>query len=508
MEGKRKRTPVLIVGAGPTGLVLALWLKKKGIDFRIIDKNNGPGKTSRALAVQARTLEFYRQLGLDQQLISLGVLADQLTLRRGGKAIAVAHLGALGKDLSPYPHLLFCSQDLHENLLCETLEKMNVKIESQTELLGFTQNEREVTIDLLTPAGKESLTADYLCGCDGAHSSVRHGLGLDFPGGTYSQVFFVADVLVEGEPPSAGVQISLSQKDFCIIMPIKQQSSVRLTGLVPSENEKKQNIVYDDVKDSVEKNTGLKVKKVNWFSVYHVHHRIAEKFHVGRVFLAGDSGHIHSPAGGQGMNTGIGDAINLAWKLADVLRGRCENRLLESYQPERMAFAKTLVKTTDTAFRFVASRSGIGFFFRAYFLPGIFVFLTRFKFFLKFVFRTVSQIRIKYPESPLSQGASPIIQAGDRLPWVLFDSVDNYQGLQNLDWLVHIYGNASKELQEFLASIKMSFKEMVWNETFEQKGFLENALYLIRPDGHIALILEKQNIQELKSYLQKIRFKL
>jgi 2-polyprenyl-6-methoxyphenol hydroxylase-like FAD-dependent oxidoreductase len=500
-------TQVLIVGAGPTGLVMALWLKKCGIDFRIIDQAAKPGTTSRALAVQSRTLEFYQMLGISDLLLQKGLLVPELMMWRSGKKVATAKLGKLGKDLSPFPYIVFCSQDVHEALLCQVLADLDVQIERETALVGFTQDTEAVTAEIKGPKGVEKIRALYLCGCDGAHSETRHGIQSKFPGGTYQQVFFVADVIATGEMMQGSVQISVSPKDFCIVMPMKTQGTVRLTGLVPPESENKEKISFEDVAQSVALNTGLKISKVNWFSSYHVHHRVAEKFQEGRVFLCGDAGHIHSPAGGQGMNTGIGDAINLAWKLADVIKGRSSEAIISSYAIERMAFAKVLVQTTDTAFKAIASRSAWGSFFRAYILPSLFGSLTEFSTFLKFAFRTISQIRIHYHESPLSEGDAGKIRGGDRLPWVRFPKGDNYQVLQSLGWQIHVYGSSSASIQEFGKKFALPVREFIWNEEAREKGLLQNAAYLIRPDGYVAVAAAAQDIVALTNFAQRIGLK-
>ncbi len=502
-----QQTSVLIVGAGPTGLAIALWLKKRGIAFRIIDQSSKPGTTSRALAVQSRTLEFYKQLGISDRLLEKSLLVPDLIMWRSGKQVATAKLGQLGKNLSPFPYIVFCSQDVHEALLCDVLKEMDVEVERNTQLISFSQSSEGVTAEIKGPKGLETVKASYICGCDGAHSTVRHEIGAKFPGGTYSQVFFVADVVATGEMMQGSVQISVSPKDFCIVMPIKSQNSVRLTGLVPPENEAKENITYEDVSQSVAENTGLKVSKVNWFSSYHVHHRVAEKFREGRAFLCGDAGHIHSPAGGQGMNTGIGDAINLSWKLADVIQGRCSEKILTSYSTERMAFAKVLVQTTDTAFKLIASQSWIGSMFRAYVLPNLFAALTSTKVFLNFAFRTISQIRINYRQSEISQGQAEEVHGGDRLPWVRFPTGDNYHPLQSLDWQIHVYGIAASYLKELTKSFGIPVHEFPWNEDAREKGLLQEAAYLIRPDGYIAVASPAQDFVGLQNYLQHIGMK-
>ncbi len=498
---KQASTPVLIVGAGPTGLVLALWLKRSGIPFRIIDKSEKPGTASRALAVQARTLEFYRQLGIADKLTAAGISADDFTMYRNGQVLAVAHLGPMGQDISAFPYLLFCAQDIHEQILCDELKKLGVEVERQTEIVEFAEDSTGVTAVIQSAEGKETIRAEYLCGCDGAHSTIRHGLRTPFPGGDYSHIFFVADAQVE-KMPKDGIGVSFNRDDFCIIMPIKLKGSVRLIGIVPRQIEAHAKISFEDVRETVAHNTGLNVMAVNWFSTYHVHHRVADYFQRGRVFLAGDAGHIHSPVGGQGMNTGIGDAVNLAWKLAFVLKGATSRRLLDSYNPERIAFARTLIQTTDTAFKFVASRTFFGRIFRMYIFPNVFALMSRYQLVLKQLFRTVSQTRIHYRDSFLSEGSAGDVRAGDRLPWIKTVTGDNYESLRSLQWQVHIYGEAQRNFKMALPDLQI--EEFPWSKEAESKGFMENAVYLLRPDGYVAYASENQNAVMVNEYLRAL----
>lgn len=489
---------VLIVGAGPTGLVLAIWLRKKGIPVRIVDQSSGPGLTSRALVVHARTLEFYQQLGFADQLIEAGILVHELVIRRGGKIVAKPQLAAFGKDLTPFPHILFCSQDVHEEILVKILKDLGTEVERNTNLVEFRQDKDRVHSVLSGPKGREEFSSDYLCGCDGAHSTVRKELGIGFPGGTYEHIFYVADVLVEKEAMDRGLEVALGKNDFCIVMPIRLKDSVRLTGIVPPEKELKKDIQYEDIDEVVKGNAGLKVKKVRWFSIYHVHHRVAYNFKKGRVFLAGDAGHIHSPVGGQGMNTGIGDAVNLAWKIADVLLKKSDKKILESYEPERVAFAKVLIRSTDTAFKMVTNSSWWASYFRYYLVPVLLAFITRFKVVLKLMFSVVSQTRIHYRDSFLSEGKVGAIHAGDRLPWL----GNNYDSLNILDWQVHIYGKASLELKKITDGRALKLFEFEFSQKARRKGFVQDAVYLIRPDGHIAFVHRNQSA--LENYLARL----
>lgn len=499
MEAKESTLPILIVGAGPTGLVLALWLQKNKIPFRIIDKSSGPGETSRAIAVQARTLEFYQQLGIAQELIGLGTIAYEIKMRRFGKIVETAVFGDIGKGISPFSYLLFAPQDLHEKMLIRHLEKGGTIVERNVEFVDFVQDETGVTSQIRSPRGTELVKTKYLCGSDGAHSLVRRQIS-EFPGAPYDQKFFVADVQALGEMAEGGVQISFSWNDFCIVMPIPLAQSIRLTGIIPAQISNKENLAFEDVAESVTKNTGLKINKVNWFSIYRIHHRVAEHFRQNRVFILGDAGHIHSPAGGQGMNTGIGDAINLAWKLSEVLSGRSPESLLDTYEQERLPFAHQLIRTTDFAFRFIASRSWIGSLFRTELLPMFFARAIRVPAIARLFFKTVSQIRICYPASSLSQGRVADIRGGDRLPWAQLVAGDNYEFLRTLQWQVHVYGAANPSLHATCRQLGYEIYEIPWQESFANKGFQQDAMYVVRPDGYIGLAWETQNTQILKDY--------
>ncbi|MEA2910892.1 MAG: hypothetical protein QOJ15_2973, partial [Bradyrhizobium sp.] len=193
------QTGVLIVGAGPTGLVLALWLTKLGVKVRIVDKTAEPGTTSRALAVQARTLELYRQLDLTEAVVAKGHRVPAVNLWVKGEAAARVAFESVGSGLTPYPFLHIFPQDQHERLLIERLQALGVTVERRTELLRFSQTESGVTARLRQPDGEEAdCAADYIAGCDGARSIVRETIGTGFPGGTYRQIFYVADVEASG----------------------------------------------------------------------------------------------------------------------------------------------------------------------------------------------------------------------------------------------------------------------------------------------------------------------
>ncbi|HZN96179.1 MAG TPA: FAD-dependent monooxygenase, partial [Gemmatimonadales bacterium] len=388
---------MLIVGAGPTGLVLALWLTCLGVRVRIIDQTAEPGTTSRALAVQARTLELYRQVDLADAVVDAGVKVGAVNLWARGSKAAHVSLERMGEGLSPFPYALTCPQDVHERLLIQRLETLGVSVERRTALVRFEQHAAGVRAVLQRPDGSEEIgEASYLAGCDGARSTVREMLGTGFPGGTYSGVFYVADVNASGPAVDGDIHVDLEDADFLALFPLKHGGGLRLIGPASWEPQEHGEPTADEVVQRATRNLKLTVTGVNWFSTYRVHHRVATRFREGRVFLLGDAAHVHSPVGGQGMNTGIGDAVNLAWKLAAVLKGEAGESLLATYEPERIGFARRLVATTDRAFTVVIKQGPVARWVRTRLVPLVAAPLSRLASVRRLMFRTVSQIGVNY----------------------------------------------------------------------------------------------------------------
>jgi 2-polyprenyl-6-methoxyphenol hydroxylase-like FAD-dependent oxidoreductase len=479
---------VLIVGAGPTGLVLALWLAKLGVKVRLIDKTAGPGTTSRALAVQARTLELYQQLDLAETVVARGHKVPAVNLWVKVASAARVSFENIGSRLTPFPFLQIFPQDQHERLLIERLEAHGVEIERCTELISFAEKEDRVVARLRGPDGQYDSEASYIAGCDGARSIVRETIGTGFPGGTYRQIFYVADVMASGPALNGELHIDLDEADFLGVFPLAAAGQARLIGTVRDERaDRADTLTFKDVSDRAINHLKVQVAQVNWFSTYRVHHRVTEHFRKGRAFLLGDAAHIHSPAGGQGMNTGIGDAINLAWKLAATLAGRAPDSLLDSYEAERIGFARRLVATTDRAFSFVTSDGRIADFVRTRVAPVVIRQALSFDAVREFMFRTVSQITLNYRHGPLSRGTAGRIQGGDRLPWVAVDGTDNFQTLATMGWQVHVYGSFRSELAAWCATENLPLHTFDWRSEHERAGLARDALYLLRPDTYVAL---------------------
>jgi 2-polyprenyl-6-methoxyphenol hydroxylase-like FAD-dependent oxidoreductase len=492
---------VLIVGAGPTGLVLALWLIKQGVQVRIIDRASGPGTTSRALAVQARTLELYRQLDLTEPVLEQGYQIPAINLWVKGRNEATISFEKIAEGLSPYGPFIF-PQDEHERLLVKRLEELGTLVERDTQLLSFEEKPEAVSATFQKgeqPA--ETCEARYLIGSDGARSIVRQGLGIGFSGGTYQQLFYVADVEASGPALNGELHIDLDQSDFIIVFPLKGQNRARLVGMIREERSvSAESLRFEDVSDRAREQMKVTIDKVHWFSTYRVHHRVAEHFRKGRSFLLGDAAHIHSPAGGQGMNTGIGDAINLAWKLKAVLRGEAPEALLDTYEIERQAFARKLVSSTDKGFSLATAQGPVAEFIRTRIVPIVVPTLFHFERAREFMFSAVSQITITYRDSPISQGGTGHIHGGDRLPWVAASGIDNFEPLSYIGWQLHVYGNCSAPLSEWCASKHIPVRHYAWQAAHGSAGLVEDAIYLLRPDTYIALVSQSQDPAVLAQY--------
>jgi 2-polyprenyl-6-methoxyphenol hydroxylase-like FAD-dependent oxidoreductase len=485
-------TQVLIVGAGPTGLVLALWLKKLGVRVRIIDKTADAAPFSRALGVHARTLEFYRMLGFADAVVDAGVVMPGINLWVKHAKTARLPFQNVGGGLTPYPFVLDFAQDQHERLLIAQLSKAGVTVERRTELIGFDQEGDAVRAVLkIADGGEETVRAAYIAGCDGAHSIVRAVTAIGFDGGSYEKLFYVADVEASGPAVDGELHVDLDVADLLAVFAMKGVGHIRLVGTVrPDAGQGGREPTFEDVSNRPFEQMRITISKVNWFSTYRVHHRVATTFRKGRAFLLGDAAHIHSPVGAQGMNTGIGDAVNLSWKLAAVLAGAPES-LLHTYEIERIAFARRLVATTDRAFSIATKQGRVAAFVRTRLFPIIAASLFRLRAARRFLFRTVSQIEINYRLSPLSVGQAGRVRGGDRLPWVANARsetfADNFAPLASLTWQVHVYGEPKSGVAEACADLGLPLHAFAWTPEMKRAGLERGAVYLIRPDAYVAL---------------------
>jgi 2-polyprenyl-6-methoxyphenol hydroxylase-like FAD-dependent oxidoreductase len=490
--------PVLIAGAGPTGLTLALWLTKLGVPVRIIDKLAAPARYSRALGVQARTLELYRQIDrLADDVIRAGLKVEGANFWTSGRKAAHVRFGDIGAGLSPFPFVLTLAQDKHERLLIDHLERLGVTIERSTELLRFDQTGDRVRAVLGRDGREEICEVPFVAGCDGAHSAVREAIGTTFEGGTYSRLFYVADVDAAGPAVDYDVHVELDKADLLALFPMDGRTRIRMVGTIRDDaGGQRDDVTFEDVSTRAIERMKLRIDRVNWFSTYRVHHRVAGRFRDRRAFLLGDAAHVHSPVGAQGMNTGIGDAINLAWKLAAVLRGAPDS-LLDTYATERMAFARRLVNTTDRIFTIASKPGPIAAFVRTKIAPRVIPILFRLGFMRRFFFRTVSQIAINYRHSAVSGGKAGRIHGGDRWP---FSST--------MRWQVHVHGQPRPGVAEACEAAGVELHRFEFTRESRKCGLKRDALYVLRPDSYVGFADASGEPARLRDYLRTRPYRL
>lgn len=367
-------TEVIIVGAGPTGLALACQLVRYGVDFMIIDAKKTITDLSKAVAVQARTLEIYDQLDLAERAVAAGAIARGAHIVTNGRIGGSINLSNIGKGLSPFPFVLLLEQSKNERLLDDYLRQHGQQVWWQTALEQLTQTDEKVAATVRTAdGGTREIAAKYAVGCDGAKSLVRHELDFTFAGNTIDALFYVADVEMEFAGDHEQIYVSFGADSFVAFFPLKETNFWRIVGNLPDEDARRKEgeVNYEETEARIRDlmKMPLDITGVKWFSTYRVHSRRVDKFRDRLCLLAGDAAHIHTPAGGQGMNTGIGDAYNLAWKLAFVLKGKAEDALLETYNTERLENAKRLLETTDRAFTFGTHDDPLTGFIRTHIFP-------------------------------------------------------------------------------------------------------------------------------------------
>ncbi len=472
--------------------------------MRILDRHAGPSLQTRALGVQARTLEIYSHLGIVEQALDLGKRATGGNIWVQGRRAARVPLGDIGRDLSPYPFLLILGQDDNERLLGETLRARGMAVQWDTELVGLGQDAGRVEAMLKHADGTiENVTAAWLAGCDGAHSAVRELSGIPFEGAPYEHVFFVADIEVTGPMVPDELNVYLWREGFDLLFPMRGTDHWRLVGILPRGLRGRNDLTFADVIPSVRRRAGaeLTFKACSWYSTYRIHHRRAARFRDRRSFLLGDAAHVHSPVGAQGMNTGLQDAYNLAWKLALVTSGRADPALLDSYEDERLPIARRLLSTTDRAFSLVVSESWLARVVRSRLLAKILALLMGVKRVQRLAFRTISQIGIRYRNSPLSETLSGLPEAspraGDRFPWLRLKfhpsgSLEGLYGkLDDLRFTLLVFGQAAPpggipELGDHLRVHEVP-SDPTNDRELARARIPRPSFYLLRPDGHVGL---------------------
>jgi 2-polyprenyl-6-methoxyphenol hydroxylase-like FAD-dependent oxidoreductase len=513
-------TDVLVVGAGPTGLMLANQLARRGMRVQIIDRHAGPSLQTRALGVQARTMEIYAKLGIVDRALELGKRGTGADIWAQGRRMARVPLSEAGQDATPYPFILILGQDDNERIMGDKLRDLDVSVQWNTELVGLEQKPDGVTTTLKLGDGtSQNIRVPWVAGCDGAHSAVRELSGITFPGAPYEHVFFVADVEMTGSMVPEEVNVYLWSQGFHLLFPMRGKDHWRIVGILPPALRERDDIAFETVIPSLHNEAGaeLSFKNCTWFSTYRIHHRSASRFRDRRCFLLGDAAHIHSPVGAQGMNTGLQDAYNLAWKLALVIKSGASEALLDSYEEERIPVAQRLLDTTDRAFKLIVADNWLAGFLRTKILARIAAFAMSRKSIQRFAFRTVSQIGLHYRKSSLSKSLQGLPdtapRGGDRFPWLRLKLhsggpvEDLYQKLDDTRFNLIVIGQPSPAeaalgLGGLLSIYEIPF-DTVNDAELARQHLPQSSFYLVRPDGHVGLCGTRLEPAAVKRYVSE-----
>lgn len=546
---------ILIVGAGPTGLLLAAQLARYGIKPRLVDKNPEPSKTSKAIAVFARTLEIFDHLGIAEEAMKRGRKLNQFNFYADRKRIVDLPLDRLDSFL---PLVLCLPQSQTEDILGRLVENLGVKIERSVTFTGLKQDADGVTATLCHPDGREEhCRASWLIGCDGARSTVRQEAGLVDEGANIPGLFILADAETNWSLSPNEVHIFLNSDGVFAVFPLPEENYWRVIADLPPDRSLPEDPDLKVFEQLANERSRLETQLTNplWTSTFRIRQRMVGKCRAGRVFVAGDALSSHSPVGGQGMNTGLQDAYNLAWKLALVIQNQARAELLDSYQAEREPISKSLLAVTGLATRAITVRNPI--FTQA--RDRIAKFATSFESVQQRIRNTVSELNVNYRNSPIVQEDHPFLihlhpnepslrdwwdfrtqpKAGERAPDVMIETVDGakrlFQVLSDLKHNLLLFGgkvaqkvNCAK-LSQIAQQVEEKFRdridvhivllnslipeELEWFKSIllDPQGKCHHrysatgeCLYLIRPDGYIGYRTQPADVSKLWAYLQKI----
>ncbi len=517
---------VLVVGAGPVGLTLACELARHGVRCRIIDQNRERSQTSKALGIFPRTLEVFHTMGVAERVVAAGNRLQSLVIHHAAATLAQIDFTGVA---SPYPFALGLPQAETERLLLEHLSSLGIEVERETSLTTLEQTGDAVQATLRHPDGTlETCSTPWLIGCDGAHSTTRHALGLEFEGSQYDESFVLADVRIDTALPHDRIHLFLHDDGILGAFPFGGDRWRIAANIAPgSRGQNLPDVTLEEVQRLTHERGfhEAKVSDAVWLSRFHISQRKVRDFRKLRVFLAGDSAHIHSPAGGQGMNTGIQDAFNLAWKLALVVRGHAPAQLLASYQEERAPVARGVLNLTDRITRFATMRNSVAQNVRDFLLPmfnGIPLVEEK-------IAERLCELAINYRTSAIveNHGAGRP-RAGDRAPDFevrnekneaqrLFDLLRTPRHLLLLflgpnghaDPLHYVLNEFSAEV---IGMCRISRGESERTSDLRDLSGLAHAAYqlmdggivLVRPDGYVAFRSDDLDPQKLRAYLLRV----
>jgi 2-polyprenyl-6-methoxyphenol hydroxylase-like FAD-dependent oxidoreductase len=480
---------VLIIGAGPTGLTAASELVRHGVRVRVIEKNAGPSVHSKALIVQARTQEVFHAMGLADAAAAAAQPVFRVQAHMNGKPMPFIQFGEVD---GPFSRPMMLRQSQTERLLGARLVEQGGTIEWNTSLTEFTQDAEGVEALLSTG---ERLRVEWLLGCDGAHSLVRKQLGVAFEGSTYPNDFLQVDCKVRWDQPDDVGQGFFTEEGVIVCLPLGNQvfRFILIRRERPEDAPDEPTLAEFQAAVSAHFPGAVELHDPEWLIRFRLHERLAERYRVGRVFLVGDAAHIHTPAGGQGMNTGIQDAHNLAWKLGLVLGGHAGERMLDSYEAERRPIAADILRFTDLGFRTGLGGSVLVRKLRPILLPMVF----GSAWVSDKVTRTMGQLEINVRRSPIVEDhrffpTGP--HAGDRAPDATFvhegEAAQVFEVIRGTRHVVftHCVGpdalaSLRRELPETLVRVVVADE----GDELEDRYHLGNgpALWVVRPDGYI-----------------------
>ncbi|MEF2070839.1 FAD-dependent monooxygenase [Consotaella aegiceratis] len=536
---------VLVVGAGPTGLMAANLLRRSGVDVRIVDQRRQPSQESRAFAVSARSLELFASLGLADRLFEHGVVNSQIQFFISGDHVGGLDFDRASSDDTPFQFILMIPQSRTEAVLLDALREDGIEVERGVDVTGFEQDEAGVRVT--AKRGDDAsfeIAAGYVIGADGAHSIVRNGLNLRFEGAKYPQSFLLGDVAVDWELDHARFRVFMHGERIGLFFPLHGSNLSRvmttdMSGQTSSDADEQAELALEDLEASFQKAAGLPVRlrDPTWLTHFRTHHRVVDRYRVGRVFVAGDAAHIHSPAGGQGMNTGLQDAANLAWKLAALLRGGADDALLDTYESERLPVAREVLRFTDRLFEAAAGQTGWRARMRDLLAPVIVGPGSNLDFIQDKAFRKFAQIDILYAPGRFVGGGAvedrtgPSPRPGERAPNArlsrhrdVFDLTVGYRfhalalshkplvedeaAALSSQLAALSQAGAESHLIARLAHGQRAGVEHVENasvfDRYGLKGDDAQALVLVRPDGYIAWRAESLDIEGCRRFLARL----
>lgn len=520
---------VIVIGAGPTGLLAAILLTRSGIPVRIIDRSPSAAKESRAFAVQARTLELLLFIGLADRFMERGVLGTGARIHVDGKPVAALDFDIVGRGDTPYPTLLFLPQSEVEEILNAELDRLGVTVERGVTATGVAQDDDGVEVSARAgEGGSLTIRAAYAIGADGAHSMVRKALDLPFEGAAYPRTFLLADCRLEGELEPGPVTLFLNGLDVAGYFPLRGREYGRVLALEPPTeadpsmaSQGSSPVSLEEVEACFKAAAGdaFSLHDPIWTSRYRIHHRGASRYGAGRVFIAGDAAHIHSPVGGQGMNTGLQDVANLCWKIALALEAGAPKALLDSYDAERRPIGRKVTEFADRGFQLVTTKASWIAMLRDLAAPLFGAAMARSDALRARAFHFVSQLGIRYHAGPAVQdegraGWSEGPEPGRRAPDApiargldLFDLIGGYRfhliafsrAALNQDQVAEI----AAELDGLRGRAGLATHLVAHSSFGRGQGLVQvetgavfgaygidhatpRGLYLIRPDGHVA----------------------